>query len=118
MKSIISIAISFLFLLQSFATVKNISFQNGKTKMPCEIKQQTAKKNTCCLLKEVKKEKSNNKNCCSGTSKMSCCLIVVAIYPPQFSYLFVKNKTSKTIFGTKKLSSRYKGSIFQPPILT
>ncbi len=118
MKSIISITISFIFLLQSFATVQAIAFQEGKAKMPCEIKQQTAKKHICCLLKETKKENSKKKNCCSGTSKMSCCVIVLAIYPPQFSYLFVKNKRSKTIFGNKVLSSRYKGSIFQPPILT
>lgn len=117
MKSVLSIIVSFVFLMQSFATVQVMPLQQDNAEMACVIKKETSKKHTCCVLKNIQKEQSEKKNCCSGTSKMSCCIAIIAIahQPEVFSFLPMVN--TSVFYGYTESLSNYSTTIFHPPIL-
>ncbi|MDB4297265.1 hypothetical protein N9901_00775 [Flavobacteriaceae bacterium] len=118
MQRIFSILISFVFLLQSFATVQAMPVIEGKTEMECMVKSKEVKEHLCCSVASSEKEQREKKNCCSGTSKMSCCIAVVAI--PHIVEVFVPLIVLEDEHNFSYLDSlsEYNFNFFHPPILS
>lgn len=113
MKKLISVLVSAVFLLQTFATaiampVNQISYTIEKVA-----------NHSCCKTTTTTHNKSKSesqKGTCTGDAKMSCCTIVFSLEPISLDYdLVFIEFIEKVKIPVKGLESNFISSFFHPP---